>query len=107
MNGRPSTLRWEARLDGIAARLTALAVARDWAGLRAADLELAGLLHGIGSKPELSRAQRAAWAALRQVHVQVREQCAQESVQLNEYITQMRTHRQGWLAYAASNEDED
>lgn len=100
-------MRREVRLDRIAARLTALAAARDWAGLRAVDLELAGLLRGIGPEPELSRAQRAALAALRQAHAQAREQCAQESLRLNEHITQMRTHRQGWLAYAASNEDED
>jgi hypothetical protein len=100
-------MRREVRLDRIAARLTALAAARDWAGLLAIDLELAGLLRGIGSEPELSRAHRAALAALRQAHAQAREQCAQESLRLNEHITQMRTHRQGWLAYAASNEDED
>lgn len=107
MNARLSRLRREGRLDGIAARLTALAAARDWAGLRVVDLELASVLRGMDSMPTLNKGQRAALAALHQVHTQVREQCAQESLRLNDHITQMRTHRQGWLAYAASNQDED
>lgn len=93
-----------AQLLDLTRRLRTAANASDWPALRVIDRELAHLLRWMrlsGSDQE-----RAAFEELRRAHAEAREQCDREAARLDEVLAHMRTHRDGWMAYALSGSHE-
>lgn len=90
-----------ARFIDLARRLRRAMRAADWSALAALDREVAQALR---STPRLLPSQeRAALADLQRAHREARERCAQEAARLDTALSQMRQHRDGWMAYAMSN----
>lgn len=96
------------RLDVLAAlatRLRAAAVARQWVAVGRIDGEIAALLAGFRAGCPLSGAERQALDALAAVHRMARESCAEDAARLERRLTEMCTHRDGWMAYAMAEYD--
>lgn len=75
---------------------------RDWQAIARLDAELAALLR---SSPTLwSAAERQALDQLEHAHTQVRQSCATELARLEQTMTQMRSGRERWQAYAQSTQ---
>jgi hypothetical protein len=84
-------------------RLREAARARQWAALARIDTEIGGRLHGCDlsqfSTPELAALQK-----LRDAHAEALLECQRELQRLGETLDQMRQRREGWQAYAESQD---
>lgn len=89
------------QLADLTRRLRSAADASDWSTLGVIDRELAHFLRWMrrtGSDQE-----RAALDELRRAHAEARERCDREAARIDEALMHMRTHRDGWMAYAMSD----
>jgi len=93
-----------ARLNDLARRLRRAASAADWSALGAIDRELAHVLRW--TPPTWSSPERAALEAVRRAHGEARELCAHETARVDKVLSQMRRHRDGWMAYALSDSND-
>lgn len=96
------------RLDVLASaatRLRAATAARQWVAVARIDSEIAALLAELRAGCPLSSAERQAVEALSAVHRMARESCADEAARLERRLTEMYTHRDGWMAYAMAEYD--
>lgn len=96
------------RLDVLAVmatRLRAAAAARQWVAVGRIDSEIATLLAALRQGCPLSDAEQQAVAALAAVHGLAREACSDEAARLERRLTEMCTHRDGWMAYAMVDYD--
>ncbi|MBU0602998.1 MAG: hypothetical protein KKD25_11440 [Gammaproteobacteria bacterium] len=84
----------------IAQRIERAADADDWAGLAAADRDLADLLSGLNGRPDLVATVRPALLALRAVHGAAVQRCVEAGVRAGEHLAELGASRDGWLAYA-------
>lgn len=94
------------RLDILAAmatRLRAATAARQWVAVARIDSEIATLLAGLQRTCPLSSGERQALEALAAVHQMSRDACAEEMARVERRLTEMCTHRDGWMAYAMAD----
>ncbi|PZN28366.1 MAG: hypothetical protein DIU71_16105 [Proteobacteria bacterium] len=91
------------RLARFAERFAADSAQGDWQSVRRLDRELAALLRRLAAKQPLSAAERAALNALRAAHETARARCARATTQLGDKLSHMRTHKDGWMAYAMND----
>jgi hypothetical protein len=87
-------------------QLSRLSADGDWGALAQFDRELAAQLQLL-SKRQLSREERTALDRLRSAHDAARERCEREFARVDTQLSQMRAHKEGWMAYAMSNELEE
>lgn len=90
-----------AQLADVTRRLRRAAQAADWSAVGAIDREIAHLLRWMRNTG--SAAERVALEELRRAHFEVHSCCEREANRLNEVLQRMRTHRDGWMAYAMSD----
>jgi hypothetical protein len=90
-----------AQFSDVARRLRRAAQAADWSAVGAIDREIAHLLRWMQHTE--SAAERLALEELRRAHSEVRSCCEREANRLNDVLQKMRTHRDGWMAYAMSD----
>lgn len=86
----------------LAQQLVAAAQARDWEMLRALDQEMTIWLQTCRTNGWTDR-ERAAFARLQAAHRQARELCAQAADRLALQLSDMRTNKEGWMAYAEAS----
>lgn len=89
-----------AQLSDVTRRLRNAAQAADWSAVGAIDREIAHLLRWM-QRTE-STEERAALEELRKAHADARARCDREAARIDEALVHMRTHRDGWMAYAMS-----
>lgn len=90
----------QAALHAIGAELAAAGAARDWTRLDAAARALAPQLAALAESGPWSAAERAALAQLRASHGQAAAACAGAVQALGSRLEEMRTNKEGWIAYA-------
>ncbi|HMN43149.1 MAG TPA: hypothetical protein PKE27_01120 [Povalibacter sp.] len=91
------------QLSRLAQRLARATADGDWRAVAALDREAAELLRAASQRPWLLQ-EHAALDALRRAHAAAREQCEREAARLDGLLAQMRSRRDGWMAYAMSDE---
>lgn len=96
----------QATLRGIGAELAAAGAARDWARLDAAARALAPQLAALAASGPWSAAEGAALAQLRAGHDQAAAACAGAVEALATRLEEMRTNKEGWIAYALGSESQ-
>lgn len=92
-------------LASMATRLRAAAAARQWVAVGRIDSEVATLLAALQHGCPLSDAEQQAMDALAAVHGLAREACSDEAARIGRRLTEMCTHRDGWMAYAMADAD--
>ena len=90
-------------LVGLGSRLREAARARNWSALMRLDAEVAALLRGF-SREQCRPTELAAWMQLRTAHENALQDCQREVERLDQALVQMRRHREGWQAYAATQD---
>jgi hypothetical protein len=78
--------------------------AKDWTALATLDRELAKALPEIAKQGLRTPADKAAMANLRKVHRASMERCGQAAADMNERLVGLRTHKEGWFAYAMDDQ---
>lgn len=93
-------------MQAMAQQLQRLATGRDWPGLAALDRKVSALLAALPPRAQWSARERAAFEGLRRAHGAARELCEDEAARLGAQLRDMRSHRQGWVAYALNELEE-
>lgn len=97
----------QAQLLQLAQKMSAATAASDWTALGAINSLMAAALPAMAAQGPWTPAERAALAALRQLHLQA-EHCAKlASDQLAAKLGELQGRKEGWVAYAMSNPDHD
>lgn len=85
-------------------RLSAAVRVADWDTVRVLDEELSRLLPTLSPAASWSHDLKVAMSSLRLLHRSALIQCAQASEDMAARLADMRTNKDGWLAYAANSE---
>ncbi|WP_067067708.1 hypothetical protein [Roseateles chitosanitabidus] len=99
----PASSPITARLQMLGERLRDACASRNWTSVARTDVELAQLL-GTLDASRLSPGERGALQQLRRLHAQVRGECERELDRVRQTLDQMQQQRQGWSAYAESQD---
>jgi hypothetical protein len=91
-------------IQALRAGLAASAGARDWERLDAAATALAPRLSQLAAAGAWSAAERRALAALRSAHEHAAAECSGAVLALAQRLEEMRTNKEGWIAYALENQ---
>ena len=103
MDKSPLNASSVAQLIGMGSCLREAARARNWSALMRLDAEVATLLDGFD--PGLCKpTELAAWKQLCTAHENALLDCQREVRRLDQALEQMRQHREGWQAYAGSQD---
>lgn len=97
----------KSQLSQLALQLSHLSADGDWHALAALDRELAVLLPKLSKQRQWTREERAKLDELKRAHDVAFERCVRESARIETQLSQMRAHRDGWMAYAMGNELEE
>ncbi|WKB54109.1 hypothetical protein [Eleftheria terrae] len=95
------------QLLGLAGRLSHAAASRDWAALAQADAELQALAPQLARREDWSSAELRAFAVLQHAHQHARERCACEAERIDARLAELRSSKDGWLAYALNEDSEE
>ena len=95
-----------ASIGKLAAGIKDAGAARDWERLDALARALAPQLSSLGARGPWSRAELAALAQLRAAHDGAAAACAEALVTLGARLADMRNNKDGWMAYALSDDTE-
>ncbi|WP_200955548.1 hypothetical protein [Massilia sp. Root418] len=91
----------------MAQKMSAATAASDWTALSAINTLMAAALPTLAAQGPWSPAERAALAALRQLHRQA-EHCAKlASDDLAAKLSELQSRKEGWMAYAMTSADND
>lgn len=91
----------------LAQKMSAATAASDWTALSAINTLMAAALPAMAAQGPWNPAERAALAALRQLHRQA-EHCAKlASDQLSVKLSELQARKEGWMAYAMTNPDNE
>lgn len=85
-------------------RLSAATAASDWDALVDINTLMASSLPAMAAQGKWTPAEKAALAALRQLHREAVRLAAAASAELGKHLQHMNTHKEGWLAYALDND---
>ena len=85
-------------------QLSAATAAADWSALAELNTLMASSLPAMAAQGKWTPAERAALAALRELHRDSVQKAQSASAELGKHLQHMTTHKAGWLAYALDNE---
>ncbi len=88
----------------MAQKISAAIATEDWKALAAINTLMASALPQLAAQGRWSAAERAALAALRQVHEQAVQCCNRATSALGQRLNEMQLNKEGWIAYALDNE---
>lgn len=91
----------------LAHKLHAALADDDWPALAAVNTMMATALPAMTGQAPLSPAERAALAALQQLHEQAIARCNAAATDMGKRLHDMQTNKEGWLAYALTNDSAD
>lgn len=89
----------------LAQQLSAATTASDWAALAAINTLMASTLPALAAQGAWTPAERAALAALRELHLAAVAKVDGAAAGLGQRIQDMTNNREGWLAYALDSGD--
>lgn len=89
----------------LAQQLSAATAAADWAALAALNTLIASTLPTLAAQGAWTPAERAALAALRDLHLAAVAKVNGATAELGQHLQDMSNHREGWLAYALDSGD--
>lgn len=92
------------QLEQMTLQLSRLSADGDWGALAQFDRELAAQLQLLSKRQQWTQEERMALDRLRRAHDAARERCEREFARVDTQLSQMRAHKEGWMAYAMSNE---
>lgn len=84
----------------LAQQLSAATAASDWAALAAINTLMASTLPTLAAQGAWTPAERAALAALRDLHVAAVARVDSATAETGQHLSDMTNNREGWLAYA-------
>lgn len=88
----------------MAQKMSSATAAADWPQLAALNTLMGSALPAMAAQGAWSPAERAALAALRQLHLAAQHSCQLASAELSHHISDMQTNKEGWIAYALDSE---
>lgn len=88
----------------MAQKISAAIASQDWKALAAINTLMAGALPQLAAQGRWSAAERAALAALRQIHEQAVQRCDQATAELGQRLNEMQLNKEGWIAYALDSD---
>ena len=88
----------------MAQKMSAAIASADWPALAAVNTLMASVLPQLAAQGRWSAPERAALAALRQLHEEAVQRCDQATNELGQRLTEMQLNKEGWIAYALDNE---
>lgn len=91
----------------LASQLLRLSSERNWSALAALDREVAALLPLLLKQPNWGTEERLGLDELRRAHALALEHCRREFARADQEMQLLRSRREGWMAYAMSNESEE
>ena len=89
----------------LAQQLSAASAARDWTALAAINTLMAATLPQLAAQGAWTPAERAALAALRELHLAAVAQVDGATAEMSQHLNDMTNKREGWLAYALDSGD--
>ncbi|WP_229489700.1 hypothetical protein [Pseudoduganella namucuonensis] len=84
--------------------MSAATASSDWKALAAINTLMASSLPAMAAQGPWTPAERAALATLRQLHLQALQHTRNTSHELGKHLSDMQANKEGWLAYALTNE---
>jgi hypothetical protein len=90
----------------LTSQLLRLSNDRNWSALAALDREVAALVALLSKQPQLRVEECVRLDELKSAHATALAHCEREFLRVDQGLTQLRLRRQGWMAYAMSNEEE-
>lgn len=91
----------------LAQKMSAATASEDWKTLAAINTLMTSTLPAMAAQGKWTPAERAALTVLRQLHQQAAARCDQAAAGMDQHLSAMRTHKEGWLAYALNSEYAD
>lgn len=88
-------------------KMSAATAAADWPALAAINTLMAAALPTMAAQGPWSPAERAALAALRQLHAQALHCADLASKEVSARLGEMQSNKEGWMAYAMTSEDNE
>ena len=88
----------------MAQKISAAIAAQDWKTLAAMNTLMTSTLPQMAAQGPWSAGERAALAALRQVHEEAVQACNTATDDLGRRLHEMQANKEGWLAYALDSE---
>jgi hypothetical protein len=97
----------QATLLQMAKKMNAAIAAEDWKLLAAMNTLVASTLPHMAAQGKWSGAERAALAALHEMHQEAVRRCGLATEELGRRLDGMQANKEGWLAYALDSEQAD
>ena len=91
----------------LAQKMSAATAASDWTALAAINTLMASSLPLMAAQGPWTPAERAALAALRQLHRQAEHCAGLASTELAAKLNEMQSRKEGWMAYAMTSPEND
>jgi hypothetical protein len=91
----------------LARQVGAAGAAQDWDALAQLNGVMATTLAAMLAQGPLPPAERAALGTLRQAHLQAVHVAGLASAELAQKMNELQTNKEGWMAYAMSNTDQE
>lgn len=88
----------------LAQNMSAAIAAEDWSALTAINTMMSASLPKMAAQGAWTPAERAALAALRDLHLTAQARCAKATDDLARRLRDMQNNKEGWIAYALNNE---
>jgi len=88
----------------MAQKMSAAIATEDWKALAAINTLMASALPAMARQGAWSAGERAALAALRQLHQEALARCERATTELGQRLKDMQQNKEGWLAYALNND---
>ncbi|WP_028101163.1 hypothetical protein [Pseudoduganella violaceinigra] len=95
----------QATLLQLGQQLGAATAANDWAAMAAMNTLMASSLPELAAQGPWLPAERAALAALRELHLAAVAKVDGSTVELGQHLADLANNREGWLAYALASGD--
>lgn len=89
----------------LAQQVSEASAASDWSALGTLNTMMSSTLPPLAAAGPWLPAERAALAALYQVHLQAVHVAGLASAELSQKMGELQTNKEGWMAYAMSNAD--
>lgn len=89
----------------LAQQLSAATAASDWAALAAINTLMTASLPQLAAQGPWTAAERAALAALRELHRAAVAQVDSATAGIGQHVQDLTNNREGWLAYALNSGD--
>lgn len=86
-------------------RLSAATAASDWAALAAINTLMRSSLPALAAQGPWTPAERAALAALRELHQTAVAHVNAATAELGQHLVDLQNNKEGWLAYALDSGD--